>query len=381
MRATWLPVLALVAVVLVSCGRIADTAAVATPAEEPATATAVALDVMATAEPTMVPTTEPEPTQISASTVTPTSAPANIRDDRGINPLRDITIQGLTYAMEEDYDKAIVEFTKVIQSNPQNWAAYLLRGQMHAANGDYAKAISDHSRAIFLNPESSEAYSSRGVVHSEAGDHDSAVADFDKAIELNPENAQAYFGRGAILTRTDEYERGILDLDRAIELNPNQPSAFRMRGIAYATNKADYERAISDFDSAIALDAADAETYLGRGLAWFLSEKYDEAIEDFDVAIALNPELDEPLDYRKLSEVLRDGSLMGWSCTQQSEWLKVGNDDTIVDIYDVEETYRSPERMECIGRAQLRNGGDAAITFQMKSNGDNSHELIESLPN
>ena len=106
-----------------------------------------------------------------------------------------------------------------------------------------------------------------------------------------------------------------------------------------------------------------------------------QGYRDFDMAIALNPELGDPLDYRKHSEVLQDGSLVGWSCVQQSEWLKVDNDDTIVDIYDVEETYRSPERLECIGRAQLQNGGDAAITFQMKSNGNNSHELIETLPN
>ena len=376
-KSTWLPMLTLFVVALAACGEAADTAAVAAPSEEPTATAAMAQDVIGTVVPTMAPTIEPEPIEVA----TATSVPANVREDHGVNPLRDITMQGLTYAMEGDYDKAIAEFTKVIQSTPQNWAAYLFRGQLHAANGDYAKAISDHNRAIILNPELSEAYSSRGVIHSEADDQDSALADFDKAIELDSENAQAYFGRGAILVFTDEFERGIGDLDKAIELNPHQPSAFRIRGIAHVTHSEDYERAISDFDKAIALNSEDSEAYQARGFAWFLSEEYDKAITDFNRASALDPEINKLLDYRKLSEVLRDGSLVGWSCALHSEWLKVDKGDTIAEIYDVEETHRSPERIECIGRAELQGGGHAPITFQMESNGDNSYELTESLAN
>lgn len=374
-KSMWLPMIILVAFALVGCYKVATNVTVA-PAKEPA-ATAASLRgvVTATAVPTMAATIEPEPIEI----VTATSVPAKVREDHGINPRRDITIQGLTYAMEGDYDKAIAEFTKVIQSNPQSSAAYLIRGKLHAEKGDHAKAISDHNRAIRLNPGSSVAFSSRGLIYSDMEDRESALTDFDKAIELNADNAEAYFGRGAILVLTEDFESGIEDLDRAIELNPHQPSAFRMRGIAYATGSEDYERAIADFDRAIALHPDDAVAYQARGLAWFLSKEYDEAIADFDKAVALDPEIGKPLDYRKLSEVLRDGSLEGWSCVQQSEWLKVDNGDTIVEIHDIEETYRSRERLECIGRAKLQGGRDAAITFQMKSNGDNSHELSDGL--
>ena len=373
-KSKWLPMTILVAFALAGCSGVSGTDVTSVPAAEP---TVLAQGVTGTVVPTMAPAANSEPIEVA----TATSGPERVREDHGINPLRDITLQGLAYASEGEYDKAIVEFTKVIQSNPQNWAAYLMRGKIHAENGNHVKAISDHNRAIRLNPESSVAYSSRGLIYSGMEDRESALADFDKAIELNAENAEAYFGRGAILVFTDEYEDGIGDLDKAIEINPDQPSAFRMRGIAYAAGSADYERAISDFDEAVALNSEDAETYLARGLAWFLLKEYDKAIADFDRAAALDPAIGEPLDYRQLSRVLRDGSLEGWNCAQHSEWLKVDNDDTIVDIYDIEETYRSPDRIECIGRAELQGGGDAAITFQMKSNGDASHELTESLTN
>ena len=225
------------------------------------------------------------------------------------------------------------------------------------------------------------AFSSRGVIHSRNEDYDSAVADFDKAIELNPEYAEAYFGRGAILVHTDEYERGIEDLDKAIELNPERASAYRLRGIAYITHKEDFESAIADFDKAVALSPDDATAYQARGMTWFLKEEYDKAVADFDSAIALDPDIDKPRSFRSLTEVLRTGSLAGWDCAQQSEWVKEDEKDAIIEIYDIEETYRSSERLECIGRAKLQNGVDVAVIFQMENNGDNSYELTESLAN
>ena len=219
------------------------------------------------------------------------------------------------------------------------------------------------------------------LIHSIDEEYDSAVADFDKAIELGSEDWEAYIGRGAILVLTDEYERGIEDLDKAIELNPNRAYAYRLRGIAYLTHKEDFESAIADFDKAIALGPDDAEAYQARGLAWFLEEEYDKAITDFDRAIALDPDRDKPRSFRSLSEVLQTGSLSGWDCTQHSEWVKEDEKGTIVEIYDIEETHRSPERLECIGRARLHSGVDAAVIFQIDSNGDNSYELTESLAN
>ena len=310
-----------------------------------------------------------------------TTVPAKDTDDRGVNPLRDIFDQGFTYAMEGDYDKAIAEITKIIQSNPKNGTAYLLRGHLHALNKNFAKAISDYIRAIRLTPENAEAYVSRGLIHSRHQDYDSAAADFDKAIELGSEDWEVYIGRGAILVLTDEFERSIEDLDKAIELNPNLAYAYRLRGIAYSTHKEDFESAIADFDKAIALSPDDAEAYRARGLAWFLSEEYEKAVADFDSAIALDPDIDKPRSFRSLIEVLRTGSLSGWDCTQQSEWVKEDEKGTIVDIYDIEETHRSPERLECIGRARLHSGVDIVVIFQIDSNGDNSYELTESLAN
>ena len=307
--------------------------------------------------------------------------PAKDTADRGVNPLRDITVQGFSYAIEGDYEKAIAEFTRIIQSNPENWAAYLARGHLHASNKDFDRAISDYNRAIRLNPENSAAYVARGLMHSINEDYESAVADFDKAIELGSQDWEAYTGRGAILVLTDEYERGIGDLDKAIELSPNQAYAYRLRGIAYSTHKADYDSAIADFNKNIALSPEDAAAYQDRGVSWFLKKDYDKAIADFNRATALDPESTKSQIYRSLSEVLRAGSLSGWNCARQAEWVSESERDAIVEIHAIKETYHSPVRLECLGRAKLRNGKSATVIFRIDDNGDNSYELTETLAN
>ena len=58
--------------------------------------------------------------------------------------------------------------------------------------GDYGGSIADWSKVIELNPNDASAYLIRGIVRARSGDANGAIADCDKAIELNPAGAGAY---------------------------------------------------------------------------------------------------------------------------------------------------------------------------------------------
>jgi tetratricopeptide (TPR) repeat protein len=62
--------------------------------------------------------------------------------------------------------------------------------------GKLDKAIMDFSKVIDLMPDYSLAYFNRGVVYSKKGNKKRSIEDYTKAIELNPDFAQAYFNRG-----------------------------------------------------------------------------------------------------------------------------------------------------------------------------------------
>ena len=86
---------------------------------------------------------------------------------------------------------------------PQETAeTYFNRGVDSSQKGDFKKAVSDYNKAIDVNPDFVVAYLNRGHSHSRMGEFDKAIADYSKAIELNPRYAIAYHNRGFVYRRT-----------------------------------------------------------------------------------------------------------------------------------------------------------------------------------
>jgi len=72
------------------------------------------------------------------------------------------------------------------------------RGEMYYNDGDLDRALGEFEKAIELNPEYVRAYDFCGSIHAQNGDLDHAIADYDKAIQLQPDFAGAYYNRGLV---------------------------------------------------------------------------------------------------------------------------------------------------------------------------------------
>ena len=81
---------------------------------------------------------------------------------------------------------------------PTDAAGFVDRGNRYSRNGVYHKAIEDYNKALELDPESADAYYNRGCSWYEAGKNTESIADLTRAIELNP-LADHYFGQRAIV--------------------------------------------------------------------------------------------------------------------------------------------------------------------------------------
>ena len=191
---------------------------------------------------------------------------------------------GLSHLFLEEFDYAIVAFTKAIDLYPNFAAAYSNLGMAYGQKGDLDRAIVNLDKAIELNPNYADAYSNRGLASSLKGNYASAIVNLDKAIELNPNYAAAYLNRGAANLQKGDLDRAIVDLDKAIELNPNFVKAYNNRGIVYR-KQGMVERGIEDFNRAIELNPNFAEAYNSRGTAYRNQGKVEHAIEDYTRAI------------------------------------------------------------------------------------------------
>ncbi len=64
--------------------------------------------------------------------------------------------------------------------------AYNNRGTAYIWKGDYDRAIADYTKVIEIDPRNAMAYHNRGVAYTRKGDHHRAIADSSKAIEIDP---------------------------------------------------------------------------------------------------------------------------------------------------------------------------------------------------
>ena len=154
-------------------------------------------------------------------------------------------------------DEAVAACTKLIEANALTGAelgdVYLQRGQSLAAMGQFTRAIDDYGKAIQANPEFSMAFFDRGVAYTRTGQRDLSIADFDRALALKPDFVEALGGRGNVYMMKGQYARAVEDFNLAIKLKPDYAAALYMRGMA-KLQLADQAGSTADIETAKKLD-------------------------------------------------------------------------------------------------------------------------------
>ena len=90
-----------------------------------------------------------------------------------------------------------------------------------SAYGDdeWTKAIDEFSLTIDLSPNDSEAYNLRGLAYQLSGNTDAAINDLQHSLSLMPENAEAHKYLGDAYSDMGLYEKVQREYRKAVELN------------------------------------------------------------------------------------------------------------------------------------------------------------------
>jgi tetratricopeptide (TPR) repeat protein len=92
---------------------------------------------------------------------------------------------------QENYDRAITEFTEAIRLNPNAGAYYAVRGWAYFNKENWNRAIADFTQVIRLDPKNANTYAQRGYSYLQINDLDKAYEDMIAAFELDPNNELA----------------------------------------------------------------------------------------------------------------------------------------------------------------------------------------------
>lgn len=196
--------------------------------------------------------------------------------------------RGVSYYQKGELDKAIVDFSTIIEMNPTFDSGYYNRALAYKQASNYDKALADFSKAISLDPDA-RVYDARGGVYRDKGDLDFAIADYNQALEIDHNFVEAYVNRAGVYLDKGEIDRSIIDLSAAISIRPGFAPAYHNRGVAY-DRKGEAEKAIADYTQAIRLNPDLVQAYHSQGLAYAEIGDTDEAMASFTQAIVHDPE-------------------------------------------------------------------------------------------
>ena len=215
-----------------------------------------------------------------------------------------VAYAGLGRAREalEHYDEAIRLGSRYI--------GFFNRGHCRLQSGLYEKALEDFERAVECQPDSSKARHYRGCTHAVLNQLDRAVADFTWVIEHGDHTGEAngqpepgfsrveayqvltvdmrllaHNQRGIAHARMGSFEPAIADFTRALEF-VSDAGVFTNRGMAHE-GQGNPEAALGDYSRAIGLDPINGELYYRRGLLRAAQGNGDLAREDLQRAVKL----------------------------------------------------------------------------------------------
>jgi tetratricopeptide (TPR) repeat protein len=211
----------------------------------------------------------------------------------------------------KENQKAVKDFDKAIELDPNKSDAYIQRGFAKMHNKDYLGVLQDenilkefipnfsfkkygypeikqiiqslekYSNEIINNPSDSNAFRNRGAIKFNAGDYQGAFDDISNAIYFNPLDSLAYCFRGLILQNPNykkDKTKALEDLTTAISISPD--IAFYYLERAELKYGSDNQGVIEDCTIALSIDKSLARAYIFRG--WAKENLYGLKYEEND---------------------------------------------------------------------------------------------------
>ena len=220
------------------------------------------------------------------------------------------------------YDKAVADYQKLTQIEPDEENLWYLLGRNQYHNGQFQDALKSLHHATKLNSKYLPAYHTKIQALLQLNQNDAALRVSDSTLNIG-ETAMSYFLQGDVYSRLKSWQRAewaynsAVKIDKgyieayialaniaannqkaretleaavsALRIDPDSKEALiaRSRGFALSNN---YTDAIEDVTDVIAIDPNNVKAHYQRGIYYHASNKLQEAIRDFEQALKLQPD-------------------------------------------------------------------------------------------
>jgi len=154
--------------------------------------------------------------------------------------------RGMSHWRKGDLDRAIVDFEFVLKLEPNHARAknniesvrqqvsrvninsanaFFDRGNEYFQQNNFDRAIEEYSKALNLVPSFVNVLINRGMAYGSKGDYDKAINDFTQALKFDPNNANIFATLGSSYFFKGDINNAIANWETALRLNPNDNDA------------------------------------------------------------------------------------------------------------------------------------------------------------
>jgi len=158
--------------------------------------------------------------------------PEEIAVDLDSISIDDLLLEALKAHNQNRFAEAIMVYSRILELKPDGITRSLIykhRGMANFAQSNYDDAISDFTKALESDPQSYRVAYYRGVVRSVLKQFPEAIDDYTKSLEINPYQAFCLFRRGQSYFHIGDYPQALSDCEASLDMEPNNETVKKFR--------------------------------------------------------------------------------------------------------------------------------------------------------
>jgi type IV pilus assembly protein PilF len=220
---------------------------------------------------------------LTACATTPSNKVNNVKMAEGYY------MKGVSYLQKKDYELALVEFQRSIQTDKKNKDAYFALGSVSETMGKFADAERYYKEALDIDPNYPEAHNALGVVYSRQERWPDALKEFNKALEnkLYTTPHVAYYNMAHVYMAQKNYEKAIEAYRDSKRFASYDQTIYELGSALFEAGKV--KEAISEFREGVSISPSNAYIRYGLALALLKDNNKKAALAEFKKTVELAP--------------------------------------------------------------------------------------------
>ena len=198
-----------------------------------------------------------------------------------------LKVRADAYENLKQYDKAVADYTRLTQIDPDDEVLWYALGRNQYMNGQLTDAMKSLHRATGINPKYLPAFHTKIQILLDLHQYDAALKVSDSTLNIGA-TARTYFLQGEVNSRLKLWQKAEWAYQGATKIDKGFIEAYiALANIAANTNKA--TEALEAADAALGIDPDSKEALIASSRGFALSKNYIYAIDIVSDVIRMDP--------------------------------------------------------------------------------------------